>query len=69
MPLSIAFFAADGSFVSASDMAPCLDRPPAECPRYPPAGPFTAAIEVPAGGLATRGITFGSRLTLLDTPC
>ena len=62
MPLSIAFFAADGSFVSATDMAPCLDRQPADCLRYAPAGPFTAAIEVPAGGLDERGITFGSQL-------
>ena len=33
-PLSIAFFAADGSFVSSADMVPCLDGPDADCARY-----------------------------------
>jgi uncharacterized protein len=65
MPLSIAFFAADGSFVSATDMEPCLDGPASACARYAAAAPYTAAIEVPAGGLAELGIRAGSRLALL----
>ena len=39
MPLSIAFFAADGSFVSATDMEPCLTGPADACPRYAATGP------------------------------
>jgi uncharacterized protein len=67
MPLSIAFFGADGGFVSATDMDPC---PPGEdCPWYDADGPFSAAIEVPQGGLAERGLEPGSTLTELGTPC
>lgn len=48
LPLSIAFFATDGSFVSAADMAPCDDSP--ACPRYRAAGPYRYALEVLRGG-------------------
>jgi uncharacterized protein len=68
MPLSIAFFAADGSFVSATDMEPCLTGPAAACPRYAAAGPYVAAIEVPQGRLAELGIGPGSRLVLATGP-
>jgi uncharacterized membrane protein (UPF0127 family) len=68
-PLSIAFFAADGAFVSASDMVPCLAGPAADCPRYGAAGPYTTAIEVFAGDLAGLGIAAGSRLELVGAPC
>ena len=33
-PLSIAFFADDGSFVSATDMEPCLEGPASACVLY-----------------------------------
>lgn len=70
LPLSIAFFAADGSFVSAADMEPCLDPvPDAECPRYAAAGPYTDAIEVAAGGLPGLLIGPGSRLEVSSEPC
>ncbi len=39
MPLSIAFFADDGSFVSAADMEPCLSGPAEDCLRYSAAAP------------------------------
>jgi hypothetical protein len=64
MPLSIAFFAADGGFVSSTDMEPCVTGPPAACPRYSAAGPYVAAIEVPQGGFTELGIGPGSRLAL-----
>lgn len=64
MPLSTAFFAADGGFVSSTDMEPCVTGPPAACPRYSAAGPYVAAIEVPQGGFAELGIGRGSRLAL-----
>jgi hypothetical protein len=69
MPLSIAFFDASGLFVSSTDMAPCLDTAPENCPRYPAGGPYTSAIEVPQGGLDALLIGPGSRLAMLDAPC
>jgi uncharacterized protein len=68
MPLSIAFFATDGSFVSAADMEPCLTGRPKDCPRYSAAGPYASAIEVPQGQLAALGIGAGSRLALDTGP-
>ena len=64
LPLSIAFFAADGRFVSAVDMEPCLTGPSDECARYAATGRYVTAIEVPRGGLADLGIRPGSRLEL-----
>ena len=63
MPLSIAWFAADGTFVSAADMAPCDDR--SDCPTYGATGPYRYALEVPQGELAALGIGPGSKLELL----
>ncbi|HEX2062946.1 MAG TPA: DUF192 domain-containing protein, partial [Acidimicrobiales bacterium] len=62
IPLSIAWFDAEGRFVSAADMAPCEDRE--GCPRYFAAAPYRYAIEVPAGGLDRLGIGPGSVLEL-----
>ena len=69
MPLSIAFFAADGTFVSSTDMAPCIDGAPEDCPRYQAGGPYTTAVEVPQGDLAGLLVGPGSRLALSATPC
>jgi uncharacterized membrane protein (UPF0127 family) len=77
MPLSIAYFDADGVLVSQADMAPC---PPetATCPSYPADGPFRYAVEVPQGRLADIGVVgpdgepAGPRdaaLVLTGTPC
>jgi uncharacterized protein len=62
MPLSIAWFGADGTFVSSADMAPCEDR--GDCPIYGAAAPYRYALEVPQGGLAALGIGPGSKLEL-----
>jgi uncharacterized membrane protein (UPF0127 family) len=62
MPLSIAFYGADGRYVSSADMAPCADSP--DCPNYAAAGPYTMAVEVPRGQLAVRGFGPGSALHL-----
>jgi len=64
-PLSIAWFADDGGFVSEADMEPCVDGDAAECERYPAAGPYTTAIEVFQGDLDEFGIGPGARLELL----
>ena len=65
LPLSIAWFNADGGFVSSADMQPC----PAgtrTCPSYSAKGPYRIAIEVPLGGLESLGLVAGSRLVIGD---
>ncbi len=69
MPLSIAFYAPDGSFVSATDMEPCLTGPADACARYAAAAPYVNAIEVPKGGLEALLMTPGSRLELSEVDC
>ncbi|MFN2507100.1 MAG: DUF192 domain-containing protein [Acidimicrobiales bacterium] len=66
MPLSIAWFDAEGRFVSSTDMEPCLDRP--DCPLYSPAGPYRYALEVPKGGLEALGIGPGAVISI-GGPC
>ena len=61
LPLSVAWFAADGSFLGSTDMKPCGDRP--DCHLYPPPALYRTAFEVPQGRLAGLGIGPGSRLT------
>ena len=60
MPLSIAWFAADGTFVSATDMEPCGDR--TDCPIYSATGPYRYALEVPRGQLPALGVGPGAVL-------
>lgn len=50
-PLTISWWGADGSFVSATDMAPCLGVDAAACERYGAGAPWLYAIEVPQGSL------------------
>ncbi len=59
IPLDIAFFAPDGSWVSNFTMVPCADG---ECPNYSADGPYLYAIEVPDSGFA--GLTPAARLDL-----
>jgi len=66
MPLSIAFYGADGTFLDAFDMAPCAADP---CPSYPTPSNFTDAIEVPQGMLEQLGLTPGSTLSVSNLPC
>ena len=66
LPLSIAFFDASGSFVSATDMAPCINMP--TCPTYAAARPYQWALEVPQGALPGLGVGPGSRL-VAGGPC
>jgi uncharacterized membrane protein (UPF0127 family) len=60
--LSIAFFTADGDYVSSTDMEPCDDT--ADCPVYPSPGTYRFAVEVPQGDLDRLGVGPGSRLAL-----
>jgi uncharacterized membrane protein (UPF0127 family) len=66
LPLSIAFFAPDGSFMEAFDMEPCTTD---SCPRYATPRDFLVAVEVPMGDLDAVGLVADSRLELLDIPC
>jgi uncharacterized membrane protein (UPF0127 family) len=68
IPLSVAFFDAEGRFVHAADMDPC---PPEveNCPTYPSTAPYVHAIEVPKGNLGGLGVTAGSTISFPGTPC
>ncbi|HWJ97140.1 MAG TPA: DUF192 domain-containing protein [Acidimicrobiales bacterium] len=67
MPLSIAFFDAQGKLVSTTDMQPCGDT--SSCPAYPAAGTFKYAIEVPQGLLEEVGATPGATLHIHTRRC
>ena len=62
LPLSIAWFASDGRFVSSANMDPCADR--ADCPTFFATAPYRFALEVPRGGLGGLGIGPGAHLTV-----
>jgi len=66
MPLSIAFFDADGRYLDGFDMEPCTADP---CPTYPTPDGFSVAIEVAQGMAEDLGLTPGSTLTLTTLPC
>jgi uncharacterized membrane protein (UPF0127 family) len=63
-PLSIAWFDAEGAFVSSTDMEPCTSDDAEECPMYPPEGEYRFALEVFEGDLDELGVGPGSRLSL-----
>jgi uncharacterized membrane protein (UPF0127 family) len=67
IPLSIAWFAADGSYLSSTDMKPCPART-IICPTYSPHARYGMAIEVPEGNLGGLGIGPGSSAQL-SGPC
>ena len=67
MPLSIAYFDADGTYVSRADMAPCGDR--SDCPSYPATRSFRYAFEVPAGRLDQFDVGPGAVLEIVGGPC
>lgn len=62
VPLSIAWFGADGAFVSSTDMAPCANKD--GCPTYSAEAPYRYAVEVLKGGLADLGVRPGSVLAV-----
>jgi uncharacterized membrane protein (UPF0127 family) len=65
MPLSIAFFDGDGTFMTDFDMDPCTSDP---CPTYGPGAAFRYTVEVPRGALADVGAVAGSTIEL-GLPC
>jgi hypothetical protein len=62
MPLSIAWFDAEGGLVSTADMEPCPEG--GDCPTYLPAGPYRFGLEVPHGELGALRVTAGSRMAV-----
>jgi hypothetical protein len=66
LPLSIAFFDADGAFLDSFDMDPCATS---TCPHYRTPAQFTVAVEVPQGGLDEFLMKPGSTIELLDVAC
>ena len=63
MPLDIAFFAADGTFVDSASMEPCLQPPSDACTRYASDEPYLLALELPSGGLTELDLAAGASLT------
>lgn len=65
VPLSIAYIDGD-RVVSVAEMTPC---PPATelCPTYPAAGPYTAAVEAPAGFFPAHRVGPGATVELAGT--
>ncbi len=61
IPLSIAFYDADGVIVSIKDMEPC-DQP--SCPLYSSDVPAVGALEVNAGAFERAGVAVGDRVTV-----
>jgi uncharacterized membrane protein (UPF0127 family) len=69
LPLSIAFFDADGAYVAERDMAPCPAEDASDCPTYAAGAPYLHALEVPRGTLGHLGIGPGARLSFPGGPC
>ena len=64
-PLSIAWFAPDGSYLGETDMDPCLDTDASACELYGTSGPYTLAIEMFEGQLGKVGIGPGSTAAIV----
>jgi uncharacterized protein len=65
MPLSIAWFTEDGTFVGAAEMVPCTSEAESGCDRYSPGTPYRYAVELPSGGAERLALGAGDRMTLL----
>lgn len=61
IPLSIAFYSADGRILKILDMEPCRADP---CPLYDPRVAYRGALEVNEGAFAGWGISEGDRLRI-----
>jgi uncharacterized membrane protein (UPF0127 family) len=66
VPLSIAFVDGD-RVVSIAEMEPCPSTDGSGCPTYPPAGPYTFAVEAPAGHFSDAGVQPGDPVRITGT--
>lgn len=62
IPLTVAFFAADGRILTTLDMVPCTTDP---CVAYQPGLRYRGALEVKAGALERAGVRVGDRLRIV----
>ena len=67
MPLSIAYYRSERSFLEAQDMEPCEDDP--ACPSYPVVANVQYAVEVAQGGLEEILAVPGSSIRIDGEPC
>ncbi|MGX5914230.1 DUF192 domain-containing protein [Aliidiomarina sp. Khilg15.8] len=67
IPLDIAYLAEDGEILQILTMQPCASGNPRNCPSYPAAQPFKAALELNAGAFAEYNIQVGDHV--LDEAC
>ncbi len=61
IPLSIAYFRADGTIVSIQDMDPCTAEP---CPLYGSGAPAQGALEVNRGFFEDKGVRLNDVITV-----
>ena len=61
LPLSIAFWDADGEVIALFDMQPCTTEP---CPTYGPDEPFIGAVEANLGWFEEHGVAVGDHVEL-----
>lgn len=69
LPLTIAWWDDAGTFVSRADMAPCESKDPADCERYPPAGPYRLGLEVVQGSPVAQRFEPGATLVPTGEAC
>lgn len=63
VPLSIAFFDADGTIVDIEDMDPCKVK---SCPLYSSDAPYIGALEVKQGLFEKWGVSVGDRIRVVQ---
>ena len=63
IPLSIAYVDGD-RVVSTAEMTPC---PGQSCPTYPPAGPYTMAVEASSGFFPKWGVSAGDTVRIVGS--
>jgi uncharacterized membrane protein (UPF0127 family) len=63
IPLSIAYFRADGTIVSIRDMDPCTAEP---CPLYDSGAPAQGALEVNQGFFEAHGVRLNDVITITE---
>jgi uncharacterized protein len=64
IPLSIAFYDANGEILRILDMEPCRREP---CPLYDPGFRYAGALEVNLGAFERMGVREGDRLELKES--
>lgn len=66
IPLSIAFFDADGTVVAVLDMEPCTEEDLNDCPSYEPGTSYHGALEVNQGFFDEVGLVEGWTIDVPD---